>query len=135
MVLMQRLTRVFAVLFASGTIATFGLTPARATYPGGNGEIAYLTNIGTVRAMQPDGNGDHPLHVGRRTDAFAYSGDGTMAVVAESLPNVSQVTDRMVLIDLGTGDRSLILAPGDLPRPAVYSVSMSPDGSTVAAAT
>ena len=125
---MKRLACPLALLLAVGTAVSLPV-PALATFPGGNGEIAYWSS-GGVRVIQPDGSGDRVLFP-YLSDDIAFSADGTHAVVARSLVRAHLATDRLVLIDLSTGHRSVILQPSELPQPGIYSVSMSPDGGSV----
>ena len=125
----KRFARSLLVLLVSGIVVSGWSVPARATYPGGNGEIAYLTPDG-ARVIQPDGSGDGPLGSGHRTTfAVAFSPDGSRAVIAEETGALRHL--RLVLLDLGTGDRSVILTQGQLPTHEVFSVAMSPDGTSV----
>jgi Tol biopolymer transport system component len=125
----KRFARSLLVLLVSGIVVSGWSMPARATYPGGNGEIAYLTPDG-ARVIQPDGSGDGPLGSGHRTSwAVAFSPDGSQAVIAEETGALRAI--RLVLLDLGTGDRSVILSHRDLPTDEIFSVAMSPDGSSV----
>ena len=126
---MKRFVRSLLVVLVSGMVMWGGSAPAHATYPGGNGEIAYLTPDG-ARAIQPDGSGDGPLGSGHRTTyAVAFSPDGSQAVIAEETG--ARRVLRLVLLDLGTGDRSVILTHGQLPTDEIFSVAMSPDGTSV----
>jgi Tol biopolymer transport system component len=101
--------------------------PAYATYPGGNGLIAYGTNRG-VRAIQPDGANDHSLMSSERfvTDV-AFSPDGSSVVVAEETLH----GDRIVMVNLYTAVRRIVLASRNAPTQTIYSVAMSPNGDSI----
>lgn len=115
-------------LFMLGAVLLVFLPlPANATYPGGNGLIAYGTD-GGIRVIQPDGSNDHSLLASTRlvTDV-AFSMDGLSALIAEETLH----GDRIVMLDLYTGIRSIVLAPRDAPTQTIYSVSMSPNGDSI----
>jgi Tol biopolymer transport system component len=99
---------------------------AGATYPGANGEIVYLDS-GTFRAVQPDGSNDRayvPIHF---PQDLSFSLDGSHAIVA----NYGKLRARIVLVDLVAHTRTPVLRTGHAPTPAIASVALSPDGSSV----
>jgi len=97
--------RRFAVAAATATIIVVAALPASATYPGTNGEIVYGTD-GAVRAMSPDGSGDHLFSsLGGFIRAVSFSSDGTKAAVVNSIHR----GDRIVLLDLKNDTRSVVL--------------------------
>lgn len=126
----RRAARAFVVC-ASVTLSTIVLAPgASATFPGGNGEIAYSTfgrNL-AVRAIDLDGMGDHKLSIGgvNAGDAEFLPG-GDAAVIVEYPGRRS----RLVQLDLVTSARTVILPAGEAPRGTIFSVGTSPDGSSV----
>jgi Tol biopolymer transport system component len=108
-------------------------TSASATYPGANGEIAYERYGGkrvptTLRTVFPDGNPGRVLARPRvgHADA-AWSADGTqVAMVLGKEPN------RIVLLDVETDERSLVIRSEDVPDSRfIESMSISPDGQTL----
>lgn len=121
----------FAVVVAGMLAVAVAASPAIATFPGGNGDIAYLKIGGSslaMRAIAPDGTGDHQLSVGASDAVDAeYTPDGTSAVIAES----GHRRGRIVLLDLATSDRTVILGRRDAPGQP-FSLGVSPDGGSVA---
>jgi Tol biopolymer transport system component len=106
--------------------------PAVATYPGANGDIAYLKIGGSslaIRAIAPDGTGDYQLSVGSTEAVDAeYTPDGASAVVAEW----GGRRGRIVLQDLATSDRTVILGRGDVPDSGLpFSLGVSPDRASI----
>jgi Tol biopolymer transport system component len=113
-----------AVVFASIIVPT-----AQASFPGGNGDIAYLVGGSdfAIRAIAPDGSEDHRLSIGRRDAADAeYTPDGSQVVIAEWGRR-----GRILLQDLATATRSVILARGEVPGEIAWSIGVSPDGTHV----
>ncbi len=121
---MERLVSLVSMIVISASILAVGASPAGATFPGGNGEIAYVTQKGTVRAVLSDGTGDHRL--GSASDV-QYSPDGSTIVLVED----SRHGARIVQQDLVTGDRSVIVKRTDLPKHFIDSVAFAPDGASV----
>jgi len=104
---------------------------ARASAPGGNGDIAYLV-LGSdfaIRGVAPDGSGDHRLSIGRRDAVDAeYMPDGASVVIAEW----GRRGGRILLQDLATSARNVILPRGEVPGQGnPFSVGVSPDGGSV----
>jgi Tol biopolymer transport system component len=125
---MKRFASLVSILVISSSIVAVGSSPAGATFPGGNGDIAYLTRNG-ARAMQADGTGDHPLAT---TEGYGlwdvrYSPDGSSIVFTDFNQNGARIVQQ----DLATGDRSVILKRSDAPGSFIDSVAFSPDGSSV----
>ena len=105
-------------------------TTASATSPGGNGDIAYSTLGRTlaVRAIDPDGMGDHKISIGRIQAGDAeYMPTGDAAVIVEYPGRRS----RLVHVDLATSTRTVVLPATEAPRGTIFSVGVSPDGSAV----
>jgi Tol biopolymer transport system component len=104
--------------------------PAGASFPGGNGDIAYLAVGGSglaIRAIDPDGMNDHRLSIGPRDAVDAeYLPDGASAVIAES----GGRRGRIVLQDLATSVRSVVVSRADMPG-FPFSLGVSPDGTRV----
>jgi Tol biopolymer transport system component len=130
---MRSIGRAFLVI-TLGFVMLAGTTlDASATFPGGNGEIAFIrfdprTYSGSAWAINADGSDRHLISDGGRVVwDMSYSGDGTKAVVYEQ----TRRGPKLVLIDVATGDRSTFLAASDAPSPSLESVSMSPDGQSV----
>jgi len=99
---------------------------AGASYPGANGEIAYLDGL-TFRAVQPDGSNDRvyvPIHF---PQDLSFSLDGSHAIVS----NYGKLAARIVLVDLVAHTRTPVVRTGHAPTPAITSVALSPDGSSV----
>jgi Tol biopolymer transport system component len=93
------------VVGATAAIMLTASLPASATYPGTNGEIVYGT-AGEVRAMSPDGSGDHLFSsLGGFIGAVSFSADGTKAAVV----NYVDGGNRIVLLDLMNDTRSVVL--------------------------
>lgn len=112
--------------------AVFAMVPAaQATNPGGNGDIAYLVQGSdfAIRAVAPDGSGDHRLSIGRRDAVDAeFLPDGASAVIAEW----GRYGGRILLQDLATSTQSVILPRGEVPGQGdAVSLGVSPDGGSV----
>jgi Tol biopolymer transport system component len=125
---MKRLAVIVSMVLISGSVMAIGSVPAGATFPGANGDIAYVTR-GAVRAIQPDGTGDHLLTA---SDPFGiwdveYTPDGSSIVFVE----FSRHGSRIVRQDLATGDRTVILKHSDFPGRYIWSLALSPDGASV----
>ena len=121
----------FLVTLASivGLVLLGPVVPAGATYPGTNGEIVYLGSDG-LRAIDPDGSNDGSylsdvsIH---NPQALSFSSDGSEAVMAD----YAKANPRISLIDLATDTRTIVLHAQDAPRDEIFSVALSPDGSTI----
>ncbi len=99
---------------------------AGATYPGANGEIAYLDG-NSFRAVEPDGSNDRvyvPIHF---PQDLSFSLDGSHAIVS----NYGRLHARIVLVDLVAHTRTPVIRAGHTPTPSVASVALSPDGNSV----
>jgi len=126
---MKRFASLVSILVISSSIVAVGSSPAGATFPGGNGDIAYITPHG-ARAIRSDGTGDHPLvpgGAGYGVWDLRYSPDGTSIVFTD----VARGGSRIVGQDLATGDRTLILSRSDAPAGYIDSAAISPDGASV----
>jgi Tol biopolymer transport system component len=127
-------SRIIPRLASGVTIAAavFAMVPAaHATYPGAKGDIAYLVQGSdfAIRAVAPDGSGDHRLSIGRRDAVDAeYTPDGASAVIAEW----GRRGGRILLQDLATSARNVILPRGEVPGQGnPFSLGVSPDGGSV----
>jgi Tol biopolymer transport system component len=96
---------------------------ARATYPGGNGEIVYFDF--EFRAVEPDGSNDRTFISIHFPQTLGLSSDGSKAIVA----NYGETRPRLVLVDLVAHTRTAVLRTHVSPPAA--SVALSPDGSSV----
>jgi Tol biopolymer transport system component len=101
-------------------------TPAGATYSGTNGEIVYVRGY-SPRAVDADGSNDRSYTSESAVLAFGFSSDGSQAVVAEYGTNKV----RIALVDVATDDRTIVLHADDAPTYEIYSVALSPDGSSI----
>jgi Tol biopolymer transport system component len=102
---MRSIARHILIAAAIAPMMVIASLPASATYPGTNGEIAYGTD-GAVRAISPDGSGDHRFSsLGGFIRAVSFSSDGTKAAVVNSIHR----GDRIVLLDLVNDTRSVVL--------------------------
>jgi Tol biopolymer transport system component len=113
-----------AVLIAFVVVAPSA--PAGATYSGTNGEIVYVRAY-SPRAVDADGSNDRSYTSERAVLAFGFSSDGSQAVVAEY--GKSKV--RIVLVDVATDARTIVLHATDAPTYEIFSVALSPDGSSI----
>jgi Tol biopolymer transport system component len=123
--------RHFTVAAATATITVIASLPASATYAGTNGDIVYAT-AGAVRAMSPDGSGDHLFSsLGGFIGAVSFSADGTKAAVV----NYIDGGNRIVLLDLVNDTRSVVLpvhrAAAEV-EGALSSVALSPHARRIA---
>ena len=108
-------------------------TSANGTYPGTNGEIAYVRYGGksvpsTLRSVHPDGTPGRVLaRPGVGLPDAEWSPDGTtVAMVLGKEPN------RVVMLDVATGDRSLVIRSDDVPDTRfVESLGISPLGDAI----
>ena len=125
---MRSIARHILIAAATATIMVIASLPASATYPGTNGEIVYGTS-GTVRAVSPDGSGDHRFSsLGGFIESVSFSSDGTKAAVA----NHTTRGVRIVLLDLVNHTRSVVLPFHRAPRSGlIVSVSLSPRGRSI----
>jgi dipeptidyl aminopeptidase/acylaminoacyl peptidase len=131
-----------------GSVFAWGASDAAATFPGGNGEIAYarlsLTRgwDGTsLRTIQPDGTAGRVLwpakeHLGHGfgeafpTDVeWSPAGDLVAYVASGSILG----NDRLLVGDPSTGDRTVILRMLHFDDHAfIASVAFAPDGTSLA---
>lgn len=126
---MRPTARYILVAAAIATIMVIASLPASATYPGTNGEIVYAT-AGEVRAMSPDGSGDHLFSSLKGfIGAVSFSSDGTKAAVV----NYTGRGDRIVLLDLANDTRSVVFPVHRPPNVhgALSSVALSPRGRRI----
>lgn len=125
--IVPRLASVVTIVAAISAMAP----AAQATYPGANGDIAYLAQGSdlAIRAVAPDGSEDHRLSIGRRDAVDAeYTPDGGSAVIAEW----GRHGGRILLQDLATSARTDILPRGEVPGQGdPFSIGVSPDGGSV----
>lgn len=125
---MRSIARHILIAAATATIMVIASLPASATYPGTNGEIVYAS-AGEVRAMSPDGSGDHLFS---SLKGFIYdvsfSSDGTKAAVV----NYTGQADRIVLLDVVNDTWSVVLPASRAPTQVLSSVALSPRGRRVA---
>jgi Tol biopolymer transport system component len=97
--------RRFTVVAATATMLITASLPASATYPGTDGEIVYGT-AGAVRAMSPDGSGDHLFaSIAGFIGSVSFSANGSKAAVVNHIDG----GDRIVLLDLVHDTRSVVL--------------------------
>ena len=105
------------------------ITPAGATYAGSNGEIVYGgPGSGVFGAFDPDGSNDRAYLTANQPSDLSFSSDGSKAVIVD----YGKHTRRISLVDLGTQAHTVVLKASDAPTNEIYSVSLSPDGSTIA---
>jgi Tol biopolymer transport system component len=114
--------------FVATTIAILAVVsvPASATYGGSNGEIVYATE-GNIRAMSPDGSGDHRFSSLDYFSSVSFSSDGTKAAVVSYTDHGA----RIVLLDLTDHTRSVVLPAFRAPTEVLYSAALSPRGRRV----
>jgi Tol biopolymer transport system component len=102
---------------------------ASASYPGGNGDIAYAAfgrNL-AVRAISPAGMDDHKISIGDTSAGDAeYVPDGGAAIIVEYPGRGS----RLVRVDLDTSTRTVVLPANEAPS-SIFSVGVSPDDTEV----
>jgi WD40-like Beta Propeller Repeat len=121
---MRSTARHILIAAATATMMVVAALSASATYPGTNGEIVYAT-AGEVRAMSPDGSGDHLFSSLKGSiGAVSFSSDGTKAAVV----NYTGRGDRIVLLDLVNDTRSVVLPVYKAPTQVLSSVALSPRG-------
>ncbi len=118
--------RRIAVGAIAAAIVVIASLPASATYAGTNGDIVYLAD-GSVRSVADDGSGDQPFTSLDHVVAVSFSLDGTQAVVGQMTAKGA----RIVLLDLVSDTRSVVLAYHRAPTQEVFSVALSPDSSAV----
>ena len=124
--------RRFAALLVAIVVLITG-SSASATYPGTNGEIAYARYGGkrvpsTLRTIEPNGDPGRTLaRPGVGLPDAEWSADGTrVAMVLGKEPN------RVVMLDVATGERSLVIRSDDVPDTRlVDSLGISPDGDAI----
>jgi len=124
--------RRLAVAAAASAVLITASLPASATYQGTDGEIVYGTDAGQVRAMSPDGSGDHLFSSLKGfIRSVSFSADGTEAAVVNSVDG----GDRIVLLDLMNDARSVVLPVHRWVAEnwgALSSVTLSPHARRVA---
>jgi Tol biopolymer transport system component len=124
---MRSIARHILIAAAPATIMVIASLPASATYAGTNGEIVYAT-AGEVRAMSPDGSGDHLFSSLKGfIGAVSFSSDGMKAAVV----NYAGRGDRIVLLDLVNDTRSVVLPVYRAPTSVLFSVALSPRGRRI----
>jgi hypothetical protein len=116
-----------AVAAAAASIVIVTSVPASATFAGSNGEIVYSAD-GEVRAISPDGSGDHLFtSLGGFIQDVSFSSDGTKAAVLTSTDR----GDRIVLLDLVNDTRSVVLPVHRAPTSVLSSVGLSPRARSI----
>src|SRR5512132_3057290 len=118
---MRSTARHILIAAATATIMVIASLPASATYPGTNGEIVYGA-AGEVRAMSPDGSGDHLFSSLKFIEDGSFSSDGTKAAVV----NYIGQGDRIVLLDVVNDTWSVVLPVYRAPTQVLSSVALSP---------
>jgi Tol biopolymer transport system component len=125
---MRSIARHILIAAATATITVIASLPASATYAGTNGEIVYA-GAGTVRAISPDGSGDHRFtSLGGFIQDVSFSSDGTKAAVVNT---TDRGDDRIVLLDLVNDTRSVVLPVRRAPTSVLFSVALSPRGRRI----
>jgi len=125
---MRSTARYILIAAATATVMVIASLPASATYPGTNGEIVYGA-AGEVRAMSPDGSGDHLFSSLKGfIEDVSFSSDGTKAAVV----NYTGPGARIVLLDLVNDTWSVVLPAYRAPAQVLSSVALSPGGRRVA---
>ena len=129
---MPRMLR--SAVVALGSIVALSLAaPARATYPGANGEIAYARYGGktvpsTIRTIWADGTRGRVLaRPGLGLPDAEWSPDGTeVAMILGKEPN------RIAVLDLSTDVRSTVIRSDDVPNARLIdSLGISPAGDAI----
>jgi Tol biopolymer transport system component len=120
--LVQRFTMIAAIVAIQAAVSV----PAHATYSGANGEIVYGADA-NVRAIMPDGSGDHRFSSLGSISSVSFSSDGMKVAV------VTYTTrgDRIMLINLADHTRSVVLPASKTPTESVSSVALAPRGNRV----
>jgi hypothetical protein len=123
-----------SAVVALGSIVALSLAaPARATYPGANGEIAYARYGGktvpsTIRTIWADGTRGRVLaRPGLGLPDAEWSPDGTeVAMILGKEPN------RIAVLDLSTDVRSTVIRSDDVPNARLIdSLGISPAGDAI----
>ena len=117
------------------TVLTLMTQPSGATFPGGNGKIAYfdLRQFPTqVHAIDPDGSGEVQLTSGRRFSfAPEWSADGTKIVFLQG--NSPFVGGALVTMNADGSGKTVLLRGGvGRGRDGLRTPTWSPDGSQIA---
>ncbi len=123
---MRSIAQLLTIVAATVAILAPVSDPAHATYSGSNGQIVYGTE-GKIRAMSPDGSGDHRFSSLDGISSLSFSADGTKAAVV----NYTGLGDRIVLLDLAADTRSVVLPVSQAPTQVLSSVALSPHGRRV----
>jgi Tol biopolymer transport system component len=126
-----RLVRGSLALLAAfvGFVLVGPVTPAAATYAGTNGEIVYVRG-NELRSIDADGSNDGTFLPSVSINGpfdLSFSSDGSEAVISDR----AKRRDRISLVDIGTQTRTVVLPPKKAPTNEVFSVALSPDGSTI----
>jgi Tol biopolymer transport system component len=125
---MRATARYILIAGATTTVMVIASLPVSATYPGTNGEIVYGA-AAEVRAMSPDGSGDHLFSSLKGFIAdVSFSSDGTKAAVVNYIGD----GDRIVLLDVVNDTWSVVLPAYRAPAQVLSSVALSPGGRRVA---
>ena len=131
-----------------GSVLASGAPDAAATFPGGNGEIAYtrlsLTrgwNGVSLRTVQPDGTAERVLWPAKGSATTGppkrvpmdVDWSSTGDLVAYVASGTTLGLDRLLVGDPNTGDRTVILRMLDFNSHAfIASVAFAPDGTSLA---
>lgn len=130
----MRVRTSFAGLLAALLVLS-ATSSAIATFPGGNGEIAFTsdtTDERSLRTVQADGSPGRVLmpELGPSPLDADWSPDG--ATLAVHVFGRSFFSERIILLDVASGDRSLVIRATDMPGPAaIYSVAYAPTGDAL----
>ena len=137
----MRVRATFAVLIAAAIVLS-GTSTAVATFPGDNGEIAYsrytisgggATGRFALATVQPDGTPGRVLFPSKRRPIALdaeWSPDGS-TLAAHVVGGRAQF-ERIILVDVDSGDRSLVTFLKDIPGAlGIYSIGFAPTGNAL----
>jgi Tol biopolymer transport system component len=108
------------------------MTTALASFPGVNGEIAFLRydrNPLSLRTVHADGSHGQLITQSTSFDDIEWSPDGQSYVLSRGWPHA-----RIVVVEADSGASSRVIAIDDVPGGylAIQSVAYSPSGGTIA---